>query len=62
MTDTALTTALYTSYFAENVALFSIIVGIALLIMGIGFLVLTMFARKRAPDAAAAQPRTSVAT
>jgi hypothetical protein len=36
VTETALTTALYTSYFAENVSLFAIIVGIALLLVGIG--------------------------
>jgi hypothetical protein len=40
VTETALTTALNTSFFAERVALFSIIVGIALLLTGIGFLVL----------------------
>ena len=62
VTETALTTALYTSYFAENVALFSIIVGIALLLVGIGFLVLTIFARRRVPDTTGADPRTAVAT
>jgi hypothetical protein len=41
ITATALTTALNTSYFAEQVALFSLVVGIALLLIGIGFLVLT---------------------
>jgi hypothetical protein len=40
VTETALTTALNTSFFAERVALFSIVVGIALLLTGIGFLVL----------------------
>jgi hypothetical protein len=40
VTETALTTALNTSFFAERVALFSIVVGIALLLSGIGFLVL----------------------
>jgi hypothetical protein len=40
ITETALTTALNTSFFAERVALFSIVVGIALLLTGIGFLVL----------------------
>jgi hypothetical protein len=40
--ETALTTALNTSYFAENVALFSVVMGIALLLTGIGFLVLTL--------------------
>jgi hypothetical protein len=33
---------LNTGYFAENVALFSIVMGIALLLTGIGFLVLTL--------------------
>src|SRR3954453_1339990 len=42
VTETALSTALNTSYFAENVALFSIVMGIALLLTGIGFLVLTL--------------------
>jgi hypothetical protein len=48
VTETALTTALYTSYFAENVALFAIIVGIVMLIIGIGFVVLTASSRRRA--------------
>jgi hypothetical protein len=42
VTETALTTALDTSYFAEQVSLFSIMVGIALLLSGIGFLVLSL--------------------
>ena len=42
VTETALTTALNTSYFAERVAYFSIVMGIALLLTGIGFLVLTV--------------------
>src|SRR6478609_8836976 len=42
VTETALSTALNTSYFAENVALFSIVMGVALLLTGIGFLVLTL--------------------
>ena len=41
VTETALSTALNTSYFAENVALFSIVMGFALLLTGIGFGVLT---------------------
>jgi hypothetical protein len=64
VTETALTTALYTSYFAENVALFSIIVGVALLLVGVGFVVLIIYARRRAPASAEAtgEPRTAVAT
>jgi hypothetical protein len=42
VTETALTTALNTSFFAERVALFSIVMGVALLLTGIGFLVLTL--------------------
>ena len=42
VTETALGTALNTSYFAENVATFAIVMGIALLLTGVGFLVLTL--------------------
>lgn len=40
ITSTALSTALNTSYFAESVATFSIVVGIALVLIGIGLFVL----------------------
>lgn len=42
VTATALSTALNTSYMAEQLALFGIVVGVALLLSGIGFLVLTV--------------------
>jgi hypothetical protein len=42
VTETALSTALNTAYFAESVATFAIIMGVALLLTGIGFLVLTL--------------------
>ena len=42
VTETALTTALNTSFFAERVAYFSIVMGVALLLTGVGFLVLTL--------------------
>jgi hypothetical protein len=42
VTATSLTTALNTAYLAEQVALFSIVMGVALLLTGIGFLVLTI--------------------
>jgi len=42
VTETALTTALNTAFFAERVAVFSIVMGVALLFTGIGFLVLTL--------------------
>src|SRR5215218_9900788 len=53
VTETALTTALNTSYFAENVATYSIVMGFALLLSGIGFLVLTLRLPRRAEDQAA---------
>ena len=47
--ETALATALNTSFFASQVALFAIVVGIALLLSGIGFLVLTLMRPKAGP-------------
>ena len=41
ITSTALSTALNTSYFAESVATFTIVVGVALILIGVGFIVLT---------------------
>jgi hypothetical protein len=40
--ETALTTALNTAYFAESVATFAIVMGVALLLAGLGFAVLTV--------------------
>src|SRR3954469_19568306 len=42
VTETALTTALNTSYFAERVATFAIVMGVALLLAGLGFAILTI--------------------
>jgi hypothetical protein len=42
VTETALTSALNLSYTAQQVALFGIVVGFALLLTGIGFIVLTL--------------------
>lgn len=47
VTATALTTALNTSYMAEQLALFGTVVGIALLLSGIGFIVLAYAALHR---------------
>jgi F0F1-type ATP synthase membrane subunit c/vacuolar-type H+-ATPase subunit K len=61
VTETALTTALNTSYMAEQLSIFGLVVGVALLLSGIGFAILAVggalrnpesaltFARKRAP-------------
>jgi len=50
VTETALATALNTSYMADRLGLFGIVVGVALLLSGIGFIVLAFAAlhRKRA--------------
>jgi hypothetical protein len=60
--ETALTTALNTAYFAEQVATFAIVMGIALLLAGLGFAVLTF--RTLSPDQdrkeARAQSRAAV--
>jgi len=42
VTETALTTALNTAYFAEQVAMFAIVMGVAMLLAGLGFGVLTL--------------------
>ena len=42
VTETALSTALNTSYMAESLSLFGIVVGIALLLSGIGFAILAV--------------------
>ena len=47
VTETALTTALNTSYMADRLGLFGIVVGIALLLSGIGFIVLAFTALHR---------------
>jgi hypothetical protein len=64
VTETALTTALNTSYMAERLSLFGMVVGIALLLSGIGFGVLTIggaLQRRPAREEASA-PQATVAT
>ena len=50
--ETALATALNTSYMAQQVALFGVVVGIALLLAGVGFGVLSIGGALRNPDSA----------
>ena len=59
VTETALGTALNTSYFASSVGTFAIIVGIALLLIGIGLLVLTVRWIREPKPAASAQPKAA---
>lgn len=50
VTETALATALNASYMADRLSLFGIVIGIALLLTGIGFLVLVAGGAVRNPD------------
>jgi hypothetical protein len=64
VTETALTTALNTSYFAESVATFAIVMGFALLLTGIGFLVVVIrllipWTRREKAPAGSAVPAAS---
>jgi hypothetical protein len=52
VTETALTTALNTSYMAEQLALFGIVVGVALLLSGIGFGILAVGGALRSKETA----------
>jgi hypothetical protein len=54
VTETALTTALNVSYMATQLSLFSLVVGVALILAGIGFVILAYAALHRGEPAAAA--------
>ncbi len=59
VTETALSTALNVSYMADRLALFSVVVGVALLLAGFGFVILDYAAlhrRRKATEAEAAKP------
>jgi hypothetical protein len=68
ISETALSTALNVSYMADQLALFGVVVGIALLLSGVGFIVLAAFGmvrlaatavRPAAPPATATKPVTT---
>jgi hypothetical protein len=52
VTETALTTALNTSYMAEQLSIFGIVVGVALLLSGLGFAILAIGGALRNPETA----------
>ena len=64
VTETALSTALNMSYMAEQLALFGIVVGVALLLSGVGFIVLAFGGalRRREWAPAASRGKTAPAT
>jgi hypothetical protein len=59
VTETALATALNVSYMATQLSLFSLVVGIALLLTGIGFLVLSLGGALQGRESTAAKPAMS---
>jgi hypothetical protein len=61
VTETALTTALNTAFFAENVAMFAIVMGAALLLAGTGFLILTLRVLRQPSTTRARQPNAAAA-
>ena len=64
VTQTALSNALNMSYFAEQVALFSIVMGVALLLTGVGFGIVSIrLLRRREPESVTDRvaPRSAVA-
>jgi len=61
VTETSLATALNVSYFAERVGVFGIVMGVALLLTGIGFLVLTLGGALERKPVAAKAPSTATA-
>ncbi len=64
VTETSLTTALNMAYLGERVGVFGIVMGIALLLTGIGFLILTLggaLGRTEAASATEVAPRSATA-
>jgi hypothetical protein len=55
VTETALTTALNMSYMAERMAVFGIVIGVALLLSGVGFVILALAVFGREPKVAPAK-------
>ena len=62
ITATALSTALNMSYMAEQMALFGIVVGIALLLAGLGFIILTIGGSLRRRELVPHGTQTAVAS
>jgi hypothetical protein len=56
ITETALSTALNVSYMADQLSLFSVVVGVALLLTGVGFIILAAAGALRRPRAGCSEP------
>jgi hypothetical protein len=61
VTETALTTALNVSYMAEQLSIFGMVVGVALLLTGIGLVIIAFAVFGREPAEAAAPAKRTVA-
>jgi hypothetical protein len=61
VTETALTTALNMSYMAEQLSIFGIVVGVALLLTGVGLVILAFAVFGREPRQAAARSKATIA-
>jgi hypothetical protein len=59
VTETALTSALNMSYMAERLSVFGLVIGVALLLTGVGFVLLALAVFGRAPAAATAPQRAT---
>ena len=57
--ETALTTALNTSYMADQISLFGVVVGVALLLSGVGFAILSIGGALRNPEGVFARRKTT---
>jgi hypothetical protein len=62
ITATALSTALNMSYMAEQLSIFGMVVGVALLLTGIGLIIVAFAVFGRAPAVATGPARTTVAS
>ena len=62
VTETALATALNVSYMASALSLFSLVVGIALLLAGIGFIVLALGALSKGSEKQAGEQQPAPAS
>ena len=58
MTAVAITTALNTSYMAEQLSIFGMVVGVALLLTGVGLVILAFAVFGREPEAATRRLRS----
>jgi hypothetical protein len=56
ITETALSTALNVSYMADQLSLFSVVVGVALLLTGVGFIILAAAGALRRPRTGCSEP------